>query len=368
MKRFAAAVLALVMIGSVCGALAEKGFTVQNVYYDTAILAKAAVVDRYELYTGVNCSDYNTCVGYPLRVQVLEADPETDAFMIYYCGENFIQRNSHSLYRHQEGTLDPEFGIFMKEYTPAYNYCSERANQILSTMGIDARLSGTRLDDMTSFGQLIKSREDYLSREIFPFMPAAGMNLQWSEVTAAERVFSFMFGGKKYYIAVMAEVYGYQYTINAYNTRTTLWEVPFYYALICPESIYQEVHDTDFRIFRENTGINDEFIALNERLSQKIAQTQNQIWNMQAAASMAYMETMTALTFSVVDSTLGGHYSTTDSFSDYIFDQNDYTTLDGDHVKVSTSYDYVYQSGSSVYYTNDALSIPADAVMLTPNR
>ena len=82
---------------------------------------------------------------------------------------------------------------------------------------------------------------------------------------------------------------------------------------------------------------------------------------------MAYMETMTNLTFSMVESSLGGSYSTSDRFSDYIFDQNDYTTLDGSHVKVSTSYDYVYQSGSSVYFTNDALSIPSGATMLTPN-
>ena len=59
---------------------------------------------------------------------------------------------------------------------------------------------------------------------------------------------------------------------------------------------------------------------------------------------------------------------TTDRFTDYIFDQNDYATEQGDHVKISTSYDYVYQTGSpTVYYTNDASVVPYGATMLSPN-
>ncbi len=365
MKKLTATLLALVMLLTVCSALADTGFTVQNVKYDTATLAKAAVVDGYTLYSAVNCCDETTCLGYPVRVTAMET--KGDVMMMYYSGENYIERISHSMFTQQEGTLDQEFAIFMKSYMPAYNYCWDRATQILNAMGVDAQLSGTNLDDMTSFDQAIAAREKYIYDNIVPGMQAYGMNVEWVEATAAERVFSFTVSGQKYYIAVMAEVFGYQYSTSLYNTRSTIWEAPYYFAMICPEAMYQEVHDNDFRIFRENTGTNDEFIALNEKLTEKIKDEVIANWNMVCAASMAYMETMTALTFSMVEGTLGGSYSNADRFSDYIFDQNDYTTLDGDHVKVSTSYDYVYQSGSSVYFTNDALSIPAGATMLDPN-
>ncbi len=366
MKKLFAAVLALAMIASACGALAEKGFTVRNVNFDTATLAKAAVPEGYRLVSTFNCCDDQTCLGYPIRVSVGVSDVDNLTMMVFYSGENYIQRVSHSYFSHVEDALDQEFCIFMKEYMPAYNYCWYRAGKILEEMGISAQLRGWK-DDVDSCARAAKAREDYVRDKIIPGFRGTGLNVEWAEGTAAERTFTFDVNGQPYCISVYAEGIAYQYQTAAFNTRTIIWEIPYYYALICPMDRFEEIHDTDYMIFRENTGVNDEFRDFSNALDDQIRDTVIRNWNMRVAASMAYAQAMTQLTFSMVESSLGGSYTYADRFSDYIFDQNDYTTEEGAHVKVSTSYDYVYQSGGSVYFTNDALSIPAGANLLTPN-
>ena len=55
-------------------------------------------------------------------------------------------------------------------------------------------------------------------------------------------------------------------------------------------------------------------------------------------------------------------------FTDYIFDQNDYTLSDGSHVKVSTAYDYVYEGDNGVvYYSDSAFAGPGGGTQLYPN-
>ena len=56
-------------------------------------------------------------------------------------------------------------------------------------------------------------------------------------------------------------------------------------------------------------------------------------------------------------------------FTDYLFDQNDYTLSDGSHVKVSTAYDYVYEGDNGVvYYSDSAFAQPGGSTQLYPNR
>ena len=64
----------------------------------------------------------------------------------------------------------------------------------------------------------------------------------------------------------------------------------------------------------------------------------------------------------------GDDYSE-ERFSDYIFDQNDYTLSDGSHVKVPTNYEYVWEGDNGmVYYSDSAFAQPGGSTQLTPNR
>ena len=88
-----------------------------------------------------------------------------------------------------------------------------------------------------------------------------------------------------------------------------------------------------------------------------------------AAASIACAQSMDALMSSSVDSYLqSSSYSSTDRFTDYIFDRNTYTTSDGYDVSISTSYDYVWEGDNgTVYYSDSAFDMPYGAEQLYPN-
>ena len=62
-------------------------------------------------------------------------------------------------------------------------------------------------------------------------------------------------------------------------------------------------------------------------------------------------------------------YTTDDwanDWSDYIYDQQEYTTVDGDTIKASTSYDAVFQNGDEFYFGSVG-SAPDGWTQLTPN-
>ena len=53
--------------------------------------------------------------------------------------------------------------------------------------------------------------------------------------------------------------------------------------------------------------------------------------------------------------------------TDYIYSQNDYTLPDGEHVKIPTSYDYVYADDLGNVYVSNGTDQPAGTTQLYPN-
>jgi len=133
-------------------------------------------------------------------------------------------------------------------------------------------------------------------------------------------------------------------------------------------SEYQENHDNIFQMFLDNTQVNDQFVDANIDIADSIASDVIANWNMQCAASAAYAQAMTAMTFASVESAMAADNYSSDRFSDYIFDQNNYTLSDGSSVQISTSYDYVYEGDNGVvYYSNSAFDQPGGSTQLYPD-
>ena len=113
-----------------------------------------------------------------------------------------------------------------------------------------------------------------------------------------------------------------------------------------------------FEAFMENTSASDQFISANKKLSQELWDI---ITGRGTTVADSYSEEV------MRRETESGDDYDDDRFTDYLFDQNDYTLSDGSHVKVSTAYDYVYEGDNgTVYYTDSAF--PEPGVRLTPNR
>ena len=372
MKRTLCILLALTVLAlSFSGALAEEGepaaFTLTEVTWDTATIAQCAVPVGYELMTTVNCCDETTCLGYPLRVLIGAYSDEEDVAMGYYCGEQYLQRvyASTSIMKHVDYQLDSTTMIFMLTYLNADQYCDARAGALQSGAKF------YRNEDMSFYAGRAQQRYDEFYEEIAPGMSGAGMSLDWVEMTAAQKAYTFQLDGKDYCMCIMAEVRAFQYTISGYGYTETdiLWDVPGYYMLVSPMDRYEELYSTLFQTFVENTVVNDQYKDLVDQLNYQIRDDVIRAMNMKVAASSAYMASMTALTFSMVDSQLSGPTYSSDRFSDYIFDQNDYTLSDGTSVKISTGYDYVYQGDNGVvYYSDSAFAAPGGATQLYPNH
>ena len=108
---------------------------------------------------------------------------------------------------------------------------------------------------------------------------------------------------------------------------------------------------------------------MQDSITEKIKEDTINAWNSAVAASMAYAAAMDSLMTQYVNDYLSApRYSTADRFSDYIFDQNNYVTSDGYSVKVSTSYDYVWDTGGGyIGYSTSAFDVPAGAELLYPS-
>lgn len=346
---------------------AINSFTLEPIEWDTAVLGQIGLPDGYTYNSVIHNCDDTTCLGFPLRVDITAANNSEDVTMRYYCGEQYLQRvsDSSSLLPHNEGALDEQTAIFMRTYVDAFDYCNAKAN------GLEPGAVYVRDEDLPFYQGKADAWINEFNETITPVMESYGMPIDWVNMTAAQRLYSYDKNGVEYAMCVMASVRAYQYSMNAYGWQATniIWDVPGYYILSCPMSIYENTRDNAFKIFTENTVVNDEFQDFNDQLTEQIRDSVISNMNMQVAASSAYMEAMTNLTFSMVENQMSyGSYSS-DRFSDYIFDQNDYTLSDGTSVKISTSYDYVYEGDNgTVYYSNSAFDEPGGATRLYPNR
>ena len=138
-----------------------------------------------------------------------------------------------------------------------------------------------------------------------------------------------------------------------------LWDSPCVYTMLCPPDLMDSAGDI-LTTFMENTSVSDQFMVANQRVS-------TEILSMMTGIDLVGLENYSR-SFMREETSKGDDYSD-ERFSDYIFDQNDYTLSDGSHVKVSTEYDYVWEGDNgTVYYSNSAFAQPGGSTQLTPNR
>ena len=192
-----------------------------------------------------------------------------------------------------------------------------------------------------------------------------GISVTDVSIRAGKRSYTFEQEGELFYMSVSSFIEAMQLTIEmempyAGTTKEviTSWTPTATYIMICPASEF-DLYNPAFEVFAENTTVNDQFIAANARFSSEL---RNDIIN---ARSLSGFETASV---DILSAEVGsGNDYDEERFTDYIFDQNDYTLSSGAHVKISTGYDYVYEgSDGQLYVTTSSLDQPADSVQLEP--
>ena len=115
----------------------------------------------------------------------------------------------------------------------------------------------------------------------------------------------------------------------------------------------------------DNIMQNDEFTYMKQAYGRDIRnkimlQQTNQISAMTEAQAQTYMNDYEPSTSSYTSDDWANDWS------DYIYDQQEYTTVDGNTIKARTSYDAVFQNGDEFYFGSVG-SAPDGWTQLTPN-
>ena len=152
---------------------------------------------------------------------------------------------------------------------------------------------------------------------------------------------------------IMLQFYGVD-KISGGTCEYVITDVPYFYMCIVPASEKEEAF-AQFDIFASTTRTTDEFSILNARESQMLHEIVDQGWTLQDESELV----------NGLGEGYGSYYE--DQFSDYIFDQNDYTTSSGESFKVPTSYDYVYETDNGEIYVTNTTKQPAGSTRLYAN-
>lgn len=348
--------------GGSTAAAGVSSFKLVPLVWDGAGLGKCAIPEGYTMTSQVYCNDGNTCLGAPLRISVMETAASIPAILGFYSSEYFIERVKSGYFPHQDGARDGQLDVFMLRYRDATGFC----DLVASNLAPGAAYSGD--EDTSFYNAMLEAHRRQYETEVESGLKGMGIRLNWVEITGAHRTYTYVDdSGTACALCVMAEVRAVQ--TDAAGDVTTIWEVPAYYYMTCPLSVYERVHSTDFQAFIENTAVSDTFVQLQEQLTKQIQDDIVAGWSAAIAASNAYVSAMNALMEqSVNDYLYSSSYSSSDRFSDYIFDRYEYSTSDGYSVSISTAYDYVWESNGSVCFSSSAFDVPTNATMLSPVR
>ena len=303
--------------------------------------------------------DLSTCTIHnsfsnPCRVMITVNDG--DYSMIYMSMQDYLGGVTQET---PDGQYNSDYHTPMLHYMTASEYCDYFLQQFNSS-GEMQNVTVVEENNYPQVQNLLdlsaeKALSEYRANETFGLLTADG-----AEATMCTKLYSYDYNGLPYYMAVTTTSLGVQLTANGYASYSWIaWQTEAVYAMFCPAYMLDEAL-TVFSSFEANTTVSDEFKAANKKMGDALWKAVRDSLTLEPGRS--YCEKVLS------EETETGDSYDEERFSDYIFDQNDYTLSDGRHVKVSTQYDYVYEgSDGTVYYSSSAFADTNGGTKLYPN-
>lgn len=307
----------------------------------------------------------------PAQVYLTAMSQDGNTVMGYYspvCYEQILEysQNGYSLMEHQDGAFDSQTLTPMLTFMTADTYCDYMAQTILPGQQLEFCSQEEITREMQN---LMDTKADELYQQSCQLFQGTGYNVDGAYVGAAQREYRVSLNGYPFKFIILSVTEGTQlsyseefaYNMGTVNQTMIAWDSPGCYFMLTPEEECEANKDI-FNQFGSNTIVSDQF-------TKALANVRNQIIQ---AGSQNYssMSDITGECQSSMSSSMGSEdtYTTTDQFSDYIFDQNDYTLSNGDHIKVPSSYDYVYEgTDGNVYVSDSSFDQPGGSTQLDPN-
>ncbi len=297
----------------------------------------------------------------PLGMGIIATSPDGRIMMSYEKSSTYIEIVSSTVggmtvRTHEDGKYDFETMTPMVRYMQTSAY----AQSYLSGMfpGIEMTYRGS-MDLSTYQPALQQSAQEFYDKMKADRPELLGMNIDGVAINAEICGFSCKMNGEEYDVVVGTIIRAVQMTMNLQQLQgmlsetEVLWSPLCTYVLSCPDPELGNIYPA-FEAFMKNTTVSDQFIAANDKLA-------NELRNIVVEGRGGYTEKV------LRNETSGRDTYDDERFTDYIFDQNDYTLSDGTHVKIPASYDYVYEGDNHTVYFSDS-AFPEPGTQLFPNR
>ncbi|MDO4344530.1 MAG: hypothetical protein Q4C50_06965 [Eubacteriales bacterium] len=336
---------------------------------DGKVVARCLVPSDYTVSGDVIWCGKWQSAGAPGQVYVTALSPDENTVMGYYSlasYEHFLEYSMGgvSYNQHQDGAFDSQTLTPMLQFMEAEAYCDYMAQMILSGYQLT-------FAEQTETGSELQQQMDQKANEIYQEMlsllQGTGYTVDGTYAGIAERSYSVILDGYPFRLNVFASTDGCRISFTSeivyggiVHTSYISWEAPAVYFMLTPENEYETNRDI-YEQFIMNTCFSDQFAEAFTRVKDQIIQ---QMLN----AGCTSMEQARDYCESSVSSYMGSEATyDAEKFSDYILSQNDYTMPDGEHVKISTSYDYVYADDMGNIYVSNTTEQPAGTAQLYPN-
>lgn len=334
---------------------AAQSFTVTNVKQDNMIVGRCVAPAGFTVTSQAACCTERQCLDHPWLLYIGAASQD-GITMEYLSAQGYYSDSS---------TPD---GSYVTQYlTPALHYmtAAEYCDYWASLLYPGAKITLVEENTHPEMQSILRQKEQAYLNQINSMAGGLGLTAEKDSRTVCTRCYYINNSGSNVYYIISTSTHGIWMKATSVgpfvtiSSSYTLWEAPYVYSMSCPEALW-ESNRSIFTVFMENTSVNDQFLLANQRLSSEL---QSMMTGVSLIGGESYSRRV------MQETTSSGNDYNDERFTDYIFDQNDYTLSDGSHIKVSSAYDYVYEGDNGVvYYSDSAFSQPGGSTQLTPNR
>lgn len=310
--------------------------------------------------------------GAPAQVYITALSPDQNTVMGFYSYVVYEHKLEDSMSgvnytQHRDGIFDAETMTPMLHFMEAEDYCDYLAEGILSGYQIELIEKHTVADELDqAVAMLMDARKAEIS-ELEQMFAVSGFLLEGTYAGLAEQSYRVVLDEVPYRMTVLCTTDGIQFGttqemlyVGTVRSAFISWEAPFAFFMLTPESEYEE-HAAAFEQFIWNTELTDQFVEAFQKAQDQIVKQILQNGSTSMSTVQDYCES------SVSDAMGSGATYDAEQFSDYILSQNDYTMPDGEHVKVSNTFDYVYADDLGNLYVSNTQEQPAGTTQLHPN-
>lgn len=273
-------------------------------------------------------------LGAPAQVYLTAMSPDQNTVLGYYslvCYEEILEysQNGTSLSEQQDGVFDSTTMTPMLRFMWADTYCDYLAKAILPGQ----QLEFCKQEEITEEAQKqMDEKAEELYQQSSQLFQGTGYNVDGTYAGVAQREYNVSLNAYPFKLVITTAVEGTQmsftdefaYNMGTMNSSFIAWDSPSVFFMLTPENGY-EGQKAVYEQFVLNTRVSDQFLQALFRVRDQITQAVIQ----QNGSSM---EQLSGDFQSSMSSSMGSEdtYTTEEKFSDYIFDQNDYTLSNGD--------------------------------------